>query len=78
MHLYTQTHSHRQTHTKCMTDEKAQDYQYSTHQTGPEPFRLCASQPFLSPSLAGEVAFNLEDREQGASARLEKNTKQQP
>lgn len=61
-----------------MTDKKAQEYQYSRHQTRPEPFCLCVSQPFLSPSLAGEVAFNLEDREQGASARLEKNTKRQP
>lgn len=36
---------------------------------------ISVSLPFLCPSLAGEVAFDLKDRKQGTSARLGKGYK---
>lgn len=43
-----------------------------------QDYSLSLSFPLFYPSLAGALAFDLEDSEQGTSARLGKDTKQKP
>lgn len=67
--LYTQKHAHTHTEKKvCKRPKRLSILDTKLGQRLP----VSVPQPFLSPSL---VAFNFEDREQGASARLEKEHK---
>lgn len=60
-----------------MVQEEAQVFSGPETKLG-QDHSISVSMPFLCPSLAGEVAFDLKDRKQGTSARLGKDTKQQP